>query len=211
MTTRPFSVVRRRANLVDVLIPKNAATEIYRLQTAANFDAAYGTLVEGRISQGYLGPTINRAVLTTLPSHDHVRIVFDPDEEGLTDTEPFWMRFVPVDFAGGAGTPSVGMLIHPEEAHQGDGRTVIRGNAPSAGSIAGSLEIGLPRRFQGLTITNNDGADELLVSFTEGGYEYQILATESQSFLEGAHERLFVRGDGAVVNFSASFTSYLPL
>lgn len=212
MTTRPFNVIRRKANLVDILIPKQAGVQGYRLRNAANFDAAYADLLTADISSGYLGSTVDRRTLSPINSRDFVRIAFDPDDEGLTDTAPFWLRFQPVDFGGTPGTESIGMMILPEDAHGGDRRVVIRGNAPNAASIADSLEIGLPFRAMDIVITNHDSADELLVATLPGGYEYQIASGGTTlEIKDGPLERLFVRGDSAVVDFSATFTGFLPL
>jgi hypothetical protein len=103
------------------------------------------------------------------------------------------------------------MLIQPEESLRGDGRIAISGDAPSGASVADSLGLLLPLRMQGLAVTNNDAANELLVAFHEGGPEVEIAAGETRYFNEGAQGCLLVRGDAATVNFSASFTSFLPL
>ena len=211
MTTRPFNVIRRRANFVDILMPKLAGVKGYRLRSASNFDASFTDLLTADIAASYLGPGINRGSVHMVNNNDHVRAIFNPTSEGLTDNAAIWLKFQPVDFAGTPGTESLPILLLPDDAHSLDGRFVIRGNAPSAANITGSQEIGLPRRVSDLTITNLDTADELLVAFTDGGPEHEIAATETFTFTYGALERLIVRGDSAIVEFTATFTNYLPL
>jgi len=215
-TTRPLSVIRRRPNLVDILVPKDPAVQGYRLQGALNFDIAFTTMLTAPISSGHLDPAVDRRKLHTVNNPDHIRIVFDPQTynagaPNLVDANQFWLKYQPVDFAGAPGTASAPMLILAEDNLRGDSRIAIAGDAPSGASVANSLTLHLPLRMQGLVIRNNDGADELLVAFQPGGPETTIPALTTMSFLEGAQGCLLVRGDGAVVNFSASFTSHLPL
>ena len=211
MTTRPFTVVRRRANFVDIIMPKQAGVKGYRLRAAINFDAAFSDLLTADIGSGYLGPGINRGSIHAINNGDHIRAVFDPASESLVDENAIWLKFQPVDFGGTPGTESLPILLLPEEAHGVDGRVIIRGNAPSAADVSGSLEIGLPRRMEDVTVTNNDATDDLLIAFAPGGAEQVIKPLATHTVRSGALEQLLVRGNSAVVNFSATFTNYLPL
>jgi len=215
-TSLPLNIIRRRANLVDLLIPRDPAVQGYRVRGALNFDAAFTTMLTADISSGYLDPAVNRQKLHVVNNRDHIRIVFDPQTfnggaPNLVDSDPFWLTFQPVDFTGTPGVESDPMMVLPEANLRGDSRIAIAGNAPSGASVADSQLIHLPMRVQDFVIRNNDGANELLVAFQVGGAEVLIASGEQMSFKDGAQSCILVRGDAAIVPFSASFTSHLPL
>jgi hypothetical protein len=218
-TTRPFNVVRRRPNILDLLIPKQANVKGYRLQAATNFDATFTTILTADISSGYLDPAVDRNKLNALNNPNQIRVVFDPQTfftpTGIEDSKQFWLKFVPVNFAGVPGTASSPCLILPDSNLRGDSRAVIHGDAPSGTTVANSLEILLPFRTQDLEIRNREASTDLYVALSEGGHEILLDAgatTLSQvEFEEGPVESFLVRGSGGTANFSASFTSWLPL
>ena len=218
-TTRPFTVVRRRPNILDLLVPKQANVKGYRLQAATNFDATFTTILTADIGAGYLDPAIDRNNLNALNSPDQIRIVFDPQTffvpTGIEDTKQFWLKFVPVNFAGVPGTASSPCLILPDSSLRGDSRVMIRGNAPSGTTVADSLELQLPFRTQDLAIRNHEAATDLYVALEEGGAEALLdggaTTLAQEEFDDGPIGNFWVRGDGGTANFSASFTSYLPL
>lgn len=217
--TRPLTVVRRRPHLLDLLIPKNPATQGYRLQASTTFSGGFTTILTADISSGYLDPAVDRRVLQQLNNPNHIRIVFDPQTfngvAGLVDEQQFWMKFIPVDFTGAPGAASNPMLFIPEEKLRGDSVVAISGTAPSGATVANSLPLLLPFRAQDVTIRNNDAANNLFVALEAGGNEVQVgsgATTLSQIDLPvGAQGCFLVRGGGAPVNFSAVFTSFLPL
>jgi hypothetical protein len=123
------------------------------------------------------------------------------------------MRFVPVDFAGSAGTPGPGTLILNDAAHYGNSRIQIAGTAPQGAAIANSLQLNLPQNSQDFYIRNANatGGNALFVSFTVGGAEQQVAGQETMKAYDGPSDTLMVRGAGGTAAFSASFTNYLPL
>jgi hypothetical protein len=205
---RPFSVIRRRPNLVDVIIPVQTGVDGYRLDVATNFDAVYAPL---------LTTTLTGHIDDSLRSKDHslvngrvVRVIFDPANYAppLDDTIPFWIRFVPI-IGGAPGTPSAGSLLLPDGDRYRD--LVINGAAPNAATIAGSLEIDFPYVASNLRIRNLDPANTLYVATETGGPEFEVPFGTEQSFgFQSATPFILVRGNGAAVPFSATFTTAFP-
>ncbi len=218
-SNRPFSVVRRRSHLLDILIPKQVGVQGYRLQAAPNFDGSFVTILTADISSGYLDPAVDRNVLQALNNPNQIRVVFDPQtfngSSGIIDNHQFWLQFVPVSFAGAPGTASARCLVLPEDALRGDSRIMIQGSAPSGATVADSWELNLPFRTQDLSIRNQEAGTDLYVALDPGGPETVVesgMGNMSQLELsDGAIGGFLVRGDGSTANFSASFTSYLPL
>lgn len=217
MSTREFSVIRRRKNLVDILTPKRAGIAGYRFEAALNFDESYEAILTAPISSGYLDPAVNRAVLHSVNNNDHIRVVFNPDSfvgvAGLSDTKHFWLRFVPVDTSGADGTVSASTLILTDAEHYGNSRIQIAGDAPQETGVADSLVLNLPHNSQDIYIKNEDasGGNDLYVAFIAGGAEQQIGPQQVFKAYDGPVETLLVRGSGGEATFSASFTNYLPL
>lgn len=217
MTTREFTLVRRRKNLIDLITPKRAGVKGYRLEAATNFDGAYTTLMTADISSGYLDSNVNSAVLHSINNPNHIRIVFDPNTftgtASIVDTKHFWLRFVPVDFSGATGTASAGTLVITDSEHVGNTRVQIAGTAPSGASVANSLRLDLPFSAQDFYIKNEDaaGGQDLYVAFMPDGPEQQVSPQQTYKAFEGPVATLLVRGSGGAATFSASFASYLPL
>jgi hypothetical protein len=214
---RDFSVIRRRKNIVDILTPKRAGVAGYRFQAATNFDQSYTTVLTAPIGSGYLDPAVNPMVLHSVNNNDHIRVVFNPDTfngvAGISDATHFWLRFVPIDFAGVVGTPGPGTLILTDAEHYGNSRVQIAGTAPSGAAVANSLQINLPQNSQDFYIKNANatGGNGLYVSFQVGGSEQQVGPQEVMKAYDGPSDTLMVRGSGGTAAFSASFTNYLPL
>jgi hypothetical protein len=200
---------------LDLLIPKQENVQGYRLQAATNFDATFTTILTADISSGFLDPAVNAASLQALNNPNQIRVVFDPQSFflpiGIEDTKQFWLKFVPVNFAGVPGTASSPCLILPESALRGDSRVFVQGSAPSGTSVADALELQLPFRTQDLAIRNHETVTGLYLSLSEGGPEVSLGAGETERFYDGPVGNFWVRGDASTAEFSASFTSYLPL
>jgi len=215
---RLFSIIRRRRNLVDLIMPKQQGVAGYRIQGSINFDVAFQTMFTAPISSGFVGrlgtgEPINTAVLNAV-SGNHVRAVFDPDAYssiGLADDQHMWLRFVPIDVAGVPGTPGAASLVLTDADH-GYGRIVIAGNAPNGGSVDASQELHLPRGMKNLVFLNNEtaGGNSLFVAYESGGPEVEIVAADRYDAWEGTQAVLLVRGGGAPVSFSANFTNAFP-
>lgn len=210
---RDFTVVRRRPNFVDLLIPKKANVQGYRLLAASNFDGTFSTLLTADISSGYLDPKVNPNLLHAVNATDRIRVVFDPASFSLTDSDHFWLKYQPIDFSGTPGTAGAPSLILPDDELRATIRVLISGTAPSAVNVASSLVLNLPYRMQDVEVRNNEasGGRTLFLATSEGGAERQVAPQETALFRDGAQGCLLVRGGGGTVSFSADFTHYLPL
>jgi hypothetical protein len=214
---RDFNVIRRRTGIVDLLTPKRVNVQGYRLQAATNFDSTFTTIITAPISSGYLDPSINPMVLHPNNANDQIRIVFNPTTfngvAGITDGLDFWLRFVPVDFSGSAGTPGNPALVLTDAEHYGNTRVLISGTAPNGAGVANSLQLDLPFTTQDLYIKNEEAAagTALYLADLPGGPEQQISGQETLTMYHGPVDTLLVRGAGATAKFSASFTNYLPI
>lgn len=214
MTTRDFSILRRRSNYVDLVTPKRTGVFGYRFQAATNFDSAYTTIFTLPIASGYLDPSINSAVVNSVNlSNTHVRAVFNPVTFSLVDTDHFWLRFVPVDASNVAGSPGPATLVITDDERIGNGRIQIAGTAPNGANVGASLQLNLPQGSQDLYIKNEAaaGGTNLYVAVKVGGKEQQVAPQETFKAMDGQVDLLMVRGSGGTVAFSASFTNYLPL
>jgi len=213
--TRDFSVIRRRANLVDLLTPKRADVAGYRFLAAATFNGPFTALFTAPISSGHLDSSINRATLNSVNNWNHIRAVFDPDNytvlAGITDTQHIWIQFQPVDFAGVGGAIGNPNLILPDDELQASSTVSIRGTAPSAADISGSLTLNLPFSMKDVAVHNEETATPLYVAPVEGGPEIRIPPGEVRSLQPGSVATLVVRGGGATATFTATMANYLPL
>lgn len=214
MTTPSFAVAYRAPNIVDLLIPKQAATEGYRIAGSLTFDGTFTDLFTATIGCGYLDPAVDRGRLHSMPGTNRVRAVFDPDTftgaAGILDESQFWLTFTPI-VGGVAGTESDPVLVLTPSQFRGAERIVIQGSAPVQATLADSLSICLGRRMTGFTFTNNDPTNPLYVAFSRGGQEMLIPGAATSVihpvFGMGSASTLLVRGTGAPVPFSADFTS----
>lgn len=222
-TVRPFTVLRRRPRLLDILIPKSPTTQKYRLLAGANFDTgSFTQIIEADIGCGYLDPALRISgqvnALQQVNNPNHIRVTFDPQTfagaASISDSSQFWLRFQAVDFAGAAGTATPPTLILPEDKLRGDSVITIAGTAPSGANVAGSLMLYLPLRMQDITIRNHEGTTDLFVATDPGGGEMLLDSASNLSqvtLARGAQGCLLVRGGGATAAFSATMTSFLPL
>jgi len=209
---RSFSVIRRRPHIVDVLFPLTAGVQTYRLKWASNFDGSFTQFLDST-NVGFLDPSINPAVVGSQPTAGRqVRVVFDPDTYSIPDAEPFWLQYWTVPFGGAEEQQSAAALILPDSSNHGVGIVTIHGTAPSAMDVSGSLQIDLPRMMQDIRIHNEDGTNSLFVATEEGGAETKLGPGPVPQFANvfGTHASLWVRGGGATVDFSASFTAAFP-
>jgi hypothetical protein len=221
-TTRPFTVLRRRSRLLDILIPKNVATQKYRLLAKSSFDGAFTQIIEADIGAGYLDPALRTSgvarALQAVNTRNHVRITFDPQTFAaaatISDSAQFWLKFQAVDFAGVAGTQTPPTLILPEDALKGDSVITVAGTAPNGAAVANSQVLYLPLRMQDITVRNHEAATDLFVATEVGGAETLLDAGSNLAqvtMARGAQGALLVRGAGATAAFSATMTSFLPL
>lgn len=202
---REFSIHRRRAGIVDLLTPVRAGTANYTLEWAQNFDGVFAPIITQ--ATGYFDddPGVNRAALDQAPGRNH-RFVFNPTTFGINDASAFWLRLIQNDAGGAPIATSPPVLVLPESARHTRNRVAIAGNAPNAATIAGSLRLYLPFGANNLFLTNEDIANSLFLAFSATGPEMRLRPGNVPEFAEdGVIEQMLVRGDGAIVRFSAHF------
>jgi hypothetical protein len=211
---RLFKIGRRRPGIVDFYTPltQGLDTAGYRIKWAQNFDGAFTAIINST-NVGFLDPNVNRNTVETQPTTGKdVRIVFNPTSYSITDTSSFWLQFAQV--TGGVETlVSAPTLIMPDSALKGQGIVTIAGNAPSGASSANSLQLDLPFVMQNFQIINQ-GTGTLCVSTEAGGAEMQVYPDSTgnspYTTVWGSQPSIWVRGVGASVAFSATFTLAFP-
>jgi hypothetical protein len=216
MTTPRFSVPYRAPHVVDLLIPKIASTDGYRIKASPQFDGspAFVTLFTVPIGAGFVDPAVDRRKLHTMPGTNRVRAVFDPDtytgSAAILDSAQFWLVFQPV-VGGVGGADSDPVLVLTPSQFNGAERIIIQGSAPNGANLAASLSICLGRRMTGFTFKNNDGTNSLFVAFNRNAQEIEVPGGTTISrhslFGNGSTSTLLVRGGGGAVSFSADFTA----
>ena len=209
---RDFSFVRRRPGFIDLVIPKVADDVTgYGLEWAQNFDGAVAfASVITATNHGHIDADLQKFPRDLVNRVDVVRIIFNPKNYSIDDTKSFWLRFVP--YVGAvAGTPGNPGLILPDAVAYR--MVVIQGKAPSGATVADSLHLDFPRLMTDFRIVNLDSAKTLFVATEDGGPEYAFMPTVNDypvSNLLGASPYILVRGDGAEVEFTATFTAAYP-
>lgn len=209
MSTRLFSIIRRKPGLVDFVTPLVAGQDGYRLKAASNFDGSFTTLLTAT-NTGYVDPSVDLRQQTVQPGNNIVRMLINPTTFSITDTAPFWLQYVPV-VGGSEGTPSGLLLVLPPT--YGTSILAISGNAPNGANQAASLRLDLPRLITDLRIHNEHASADLVVAFDAGGPEIKLQAPSKEpqfTSIHGTHDSIWVRGSGAVVPFSATFTFANP-
>lgn len=207
-TSRNFSIVRRKANLVDFVTSIVPGVDQYRLKSASNFDSSLGTFLT-TTNTGYVDPSIDLRQHSVLAGNN-VRMIFDPATFSITDTSPFWLQFVPVT-GGVEGTPSGLLLVLPPV--YSSPVIAISGNAPSGAALANSLRLDFPRLVTDLRITNLESSRSLMVAFDSTGAEITLKAPSVVPqfiSIEGSHSSIWVRGVGGTAAFSATFSFAHP-
>lgn len=202
---RQISIFRRQSNLVDVLIPRNAGTDKYRLKWATNFDVSPFTTFITSEKTGHRDFDIADEKTITIHG-DYVRIVFNPANYSIPDDKVFWLKFFPVDFSGveGTGTPPL-MVMKPLPGGSYFPQLSITGTAPNVATLASSLEIHFPQQMRDLRLLNTAG---MYIAFDPNGPEVLMSGDPLPKDISAwaTQSVIFVRGQGAAVPFSLLFT-----
>lgn len=208
MTTRNFSILRRKAGLIDLqtpLQPQSAGVKAYRLKTDTTPSGAFGTTVMTVPNTGFLDPDV-KGTHSVIQPGNNVRMVFKPSNFGLSDTAAFWLKLVFIDDADAemvSPAPSAATLIAPPSA--GPEQMGFTGSAPLS-----ALRIDLPRAMDNFRIRNLDAANALMVAFQEGGPEVTVPFGQENSGIYGLVSSIWVRGVGGTVSFSTTYTPASP-
>lgn len=214
---RIFSVARRRPGIVDLFTKRVAGVEGYRLKASANFDGVFATIFTAP-KFGFLDDVgVDRRVIETQPTGGQVRVVFNPTTYGLTDANPLWLELFHVDGAGAETQVSAPTLVLPDQTQfltRGYGHILLRGNAPNAATVAGSLQLDLPRLLCDWRILNEEAGTDAFVAFEPGGPEYLLKQNSIQpqfSTFTAKAASVWVRGNGAQAKLSIEATVSNPI
>lgn len=214
---RIFSVARRRPGIVDLFTPRTTGVEGYRLKASSNFDGVFATILTAP-KFGFLDTTgVDQRVIEAQPTNGQVRIVFNPTTYGLTDANQFWLELFHVDGAGVETQQSAPTLVLPDQTQfltRGYGHIVLRGDAPNAATVAGSLQLDLPRLLCDWRILNEEGATTAFIAFEPGGPEFALppnSTTPQFATFTAKSGSIWVRGSGAAATLSIQATASNPL
>lgn len=204
---RSLSITRRRAGLIDASMPLRPGVSSYNVQWATNFDAAYATF-QNMPAVGMTSPGVRSLIDNSFADSQYrgkTRFIFNPNEYGIPDLNPIWLRIQAVNNDGSLGAFEAGQLILPYSS-QPNRVITISGTAPAGNVQSDCLEIQLPMQFQNPTHQNNAAATDLFISYEPGGSEYRVrpIATvfELLNYTYGANSQIFVRGGGATASFA---------
>jgi len=210
---RTLSVIRRRPNLIDCVVPFVYGVDKYRLKWNANFDGVFAQFLDSS-NVGFLDPAINQATVDVQQTQGRVRIVFNPASYAIPDQQHIWLELWHVAPGGAETQMSAPSLVLPESAHHGIHQVTIHGGAPNAATSAGSLQLDLPRLMQDFRIHSEaaGGGNYLYVATEQNGPEQELRPDtfpQYQAFY-ATQGSIWVRGGGGIVNFSATFTMAFP-
>jgi len=200
---RSLSLVRRRTNLVDLVLQARAGVASYQFFSATNFDVAF-TQFETVPAYGKASATVVNTSYTDGNYRNQTRFLFNPVDYSLNDSAPLWIQIKQVSVDGTVGPFEARHLILPFSS-QPNRALVIAGGAPSAIDITGSYELQLPMQCHNMRV-QVDGGNDLYLAFESGGPEQRIpsLAAEftdvSKTF--DSFYQVFVRGAGAATAFN---------
>jgi hypothetical protein len=209
---RSISIVRRKANLVDLTIRKRAGITGFRFGAAVNFDAAFTTFITVP-NYGLKSPSVPDVGYVGDQFRDMVRFLFDPSDyvataPALVDGAPFYLRVESRNPNGSFNPPEAMHLVLPPPV-QPNRSFLIRGTVPAGASLANSLEIQLPTQCNDFEI-QNDGGAPLFVAFEPTGAEYQVIpvTTAFRSFEQftTSVSQVFLRGAGGSTTMSSVWT-----
>lgn len=200
---RPFSVYKRQANLVDLIWDKVPGVKSYKFEYASNFDGTFTDLQE--VSGGGFRSESAPQDGAFVNLRDSVRFRFNPADYSISDTDPFFLRVTPVDWAGVDGDAGPMQMIVPYGT-QPNRPIVLSGEVPQGADITESMVIHLPSQVVGANIKVQSGS-ALVISFEDEGDEYEITSTGpglDNNFPSFSAIRL--RGNGGDSTFSAMFS-----
>lgn len=203
---RLFSVVSRVPGLIDIAIPFQVGATGYRVQVASNFDGTFQTAFTGAPVTGWIDSTIDRRVLTSIPNHNLVRLVFNPNNYtslGLSDTAQTWIKVAAMNGVAVLWESPVSLIL-PVYDRWGKPQITIAGLAPTAATAALALQLDLPMGFRNIQVFN-EGSNPLKIATVPGGGGPEVTLPANSlgeyTLFGGGQDTLRVRGN---TNFSAT-------
>lgn len=205
---RSLSLLRRRANLVDLSLQARPGVASYQFWWAANFDGA-PALFETVPAAGKRSKTVAEFGYGDGNYRGQTRFLFNPaDYSGLDDSKPLWLQIKPVSSAGVVGAAEALHLVLPYSS-QPNRPVVLQGGVPAGAGIANSLELQLPAQCWNPQV-QVDGTADLYLAFEPGGPEYRVPSLQNEYTTLGttyaSFSQLFLRGQGGstVISLMAS-------
>jgi len=209
---RLFSILRRKAGLIDLITPIRPESEgvaYYRLKKDTDPGGAFASVVLTAPRTGLIDPAVAGNHHVIQPG-ENVRMIFNPSNYTLSDAA-FWVKLVYVNAALSemvSPAPGAATLVLPP--FTGPIQTGFSGTAPVGAALANSLQIDLPRAMDNFRIRNLDTTNPLFVATDPGGPEMQVVAGMELAGFSGLVSTLFVRSTGGTVAFTATFAYATP-
>lgn len=201
---RPFSVYKRKPNLVDLILDHVPGTRFYKFESATNFDGSFTTMAQIPFT-GFSSASVKADPAFCNTREDKVRFRFNPVDYSLSDGDIFFLRITPIDWAGVSGTVGQMQMVIPYGT-QPNRPVVLSGVAPQGAAIANSTVIHLPSQVIGAQVQVTTGSP-LFISFEDEGDEFQV--TTSGPGLDNnfpSFSTIRLRGGGGTSTFSALFS-----
>lgn len=202
---RQLSIHRRKPNLVDLLITKTPGAVAYRLKWGANFDTAVFTPFIESPNNGFRDSSVDDASNITIYG-DRVRVLFNPSTYSIPDTSVWWLKVSPLDSTGAEmSTTAATMVLVPNVGGAYFPQLVITGSAPNVANLPASLQIDFPHQMRDFRIQSTAA---VWVAFDPNGPEILLAGDPLPKDISrwSTVSTVYIRGNGAVVPFSAVFT-----
>lgn len=222
MQTTP-RLTYRFAHSVELIVQNNPDVSAYRFSAANSLNTAFAgatpmfTLERG---SSYRSISIRRKRLGTsiYTLRGITTAMYDPEDFWVPagtlphDFEASYLRLSERNSAG-VFRPDGPILIIPPPAFFTTTRPnlTVSGTAPNVAATTtgipptGAMSFVLPRYADTVTIGNRGGAS-LFVSFHEGLPEFEVLTGETNLVPDSGVSTVFIRGDGADVDFTIYFS-----
>lgn len=201
---RHLSIIRRKTNLVDLLVQKTPGAYQYRLKWGANFDTSPFTNFLVSPNTGFRDPAVSDESNITVYG-DKVRILFDPATYGIPDDSVWWLKMSPLDSTGAEMFTTASTMVLAPNPGAYFPQLTITGTAPNVASIADSLEIDFPQQMRDMRIMSTAA---VWAAFDPNGPEILLPGDPLPKDISrwSTQSVLFIRGNGAPVPFSLVFT-----
>lgn len=214
--SRLFSVLRRKAGVLDMMIPNRPGVNGFILKSAPNWDGSF-TALSGfpafiSCEGGWIDADL-RGAAHVIQGGDHTRVIFKPSNHGLSDTGPLWLQ-VACTRAGveqtngtdGPGAPTI--LFGVNDAP--NAMQTIAGTTATLASLALSQQIDFQRSMENVRIRNN-GTNDMSVAFNPEGPESTIKGNGGEFVgYSGTVSSLFVRTTTGTSAFTVTCTVAVP-
>jgi hypothetical protein len=213
MSTRLFSIIRRKYSILDFSIPPRPESEGvvgYRFKTDTDPGGTFATTVFTTSIIGFVDSSV-AGPQHVIQNNKNIRVILDPSKYSISDEYAFWLKLVYVDGTGAEMSnpaPSAATLILPPFV--GNEQSGFNGTAPEGTSLSDSLRIDLPFAMQNFRIRNLEESTVLYVAFQEGGPEVSIPGGVESSEIYGLVSSIWVRGISGTAAFTAQFVYANP-